>query len=274
MEAHTVSLGGYRHRVHTSVPAERLHAPVLALHGFGLDGIRSFRSVATRLRDDGVAVHALDLLGFGASAAPDRVYSLGLYAALIAEYAAMLDRPPLLVGHSMGGKIAAATAVHHPRCFSGYLLINPGGFSWMAPWLPPIASQRWTSTLLQQSWVQQHVLPHLPMGRFLAQPSTIKHALRLHDSHHALDLDATGLRSHLHTIRRPVTVLWGLDDPLLPLSTLDRLRDDLPQARIERLPHAGHLPMWDRPDTVADSVVRLVQEVDPTYEVDLTQKAG
>jgi pimeloyl-ACP methyl ester carboxylesterase len=264
MNVRTVSLGGYRHRVYTWTPAQRLHAPVLALHGFGLDGVRSFRPVAARLRDYGVAMHALDLLGFGASAAPNRIYSLALYAALIAEYADRLDRPPVLVGHSMGGKIAAATAVRHPQCFSAYLLINPGGFSWMAPWLPFIASPRWANALLQQSWMQRHALPHLPMGRFLAQPSTIEQALRLQDSHYALDLDATGLRPRLRAIHGPVSVLWGLDDPLLPPSTLDRLRDDLPQARIERLPSAGHLPMWDRPGAVADSVSSLVREILPT----------
>jgi len=264
MKAHTVSLGGYRHRVYTSIPAATAYPPVLALHGFGLDGIRSFRSVAALLQADGVALHALDLLGFGASAAPDRVYSVELYASLVADYATSLDASPVLVGHSMGGKIAAATAVLHPESFVGYLLINPGGFSWMAPWLPPIASRQWATVLLKASWMQRRVLPRLPMGRFLAQPTTIAQALRLQDSHYALDLDATGLRPHLRAIDQPVGVLWGLDDPLLPPSTLDRLRADLPQARIERLARAGHMPMWDRPQAVADSIGRWLRRVAPT----------
>ncbi len=268
MNARTVSLGGYRHRVYTSTPAAPSSPPVLALHGFGLDGVQSFRSVAALLQADGVALHALDLLGFGASAAPDRVYSADLYASLIVEYAAMLDQPPVLVGHSMGGKIAAATAVLHPERFAGYLLINPGGFSWMAPWLPPIASHGWTNALLRTPWIQRHVLPQLPMGHFLAQPTTTSQALLLQDSHYALGLDATGLRSQLRTIDRPVGVVWGLDDPLLPPSTLDRLRADLPQARIERLAGAGHIPMWDRPQAVADSIVRWLRRVAPTKKRD------
>jgi len=270
MKAHTVSLGGYRHRVYTSTPAEATRPPVLALHGFGLDGIRSFRPVAALLRDEDIALHALDLLGFGASAAPDGVYSMTLYASLIAEYAASLDAPPVLVGHSMGGRIAAAIAVLCPERFPGYLLINPGGFSWLAPWLPSVASHPWASALLQKPWMQRHVLPQLPMGRFLAQPAIIAQALRLQDSHYALDLDATGLRPQLRSISQPVHVLWGLDDSLLPPSTLNRLRADLPQARIERLAGAGHIPMWDRPQAVADAIEQWLRHVTPNKKSGMT----
>ncbi len=114
MQARSVRLGGYGHRGYTSIPADTDSPPVLALHGFGLDGRRSFRSVAAPAAEHGIALHALDLLGLEASDGPARVYSLQLYAALIAEYAATLDRPPVLVGHSIGGKIAAATAVLLP----------------------------------------------------------------------------------------------------------------------------------------------------------------
>jgi pimeloyl-ACP methyl ester carboxylesterase len=268
MDAHTVTLGGYQHRIYASIPPESRQPPILALHGFGLDGLRSFRPIAAPLRERSIALHAIDLLGFGASAAPNRVYSLKLYASLVAEGAALLNASPILVGHSMGGKIAAAAAVLHPHRFAGLLLINPGGFSWMAPWLPMVASPRWANALLRTEWVQRRVLPHLPMGRFLAHPTTIKQALRLQDSHYALDLDATGLRPRLRTIHQPVGVLWGLDDPLLPPSTLDRLRADLPQARIDRLPQAGHLPMWDCPDAVADRITRFMNQTAPIKKRD------
>lgn len=257
MNAHTVTLGGYRHRMYASTPPDAKHAPLLALHGFGLNGLRAFRPVAPSLQHHSIALYALDLLGFGASATPDRVYSLKLYASLVAEAADVLDGPPVLVGHSMGGKIAVAAAVLHPHRFAGVLLVNPGGFSWMAPWLPVLASRRWVSGLLRRPWMQRHVLSRLPMGHFLAHPTTIEQALRLQDSHYALDLDATGLRPRLRMIHRPVGIIWGLSDSLLPPSTLDRLRTDLPQALVYRLARAGHVPMWDQPDAFTDRVVRF-----------------
>lgn len=272
MDARTITLDGYRHRYYASVVPDTTLPPIVALHGFGLDGQRSFRSVASLLRDHGCSLYALDLLGFGGSATPDRVYSLELYATLVAEFAALQDGDPLpiLVGHSMGGKIAAATAILQPAASSGLVLVNPGGFSWMAPWLPPMASARSVNRLLQSSWIQRHVLPHLPMGRFLAQPGPIQQALRLRNSHYALDLDATGLRPQLRDIALPTAVLWGQRDLLLPPSTLDRLRADLPQARVHRLPASGHIPMWDAPAAVALRLSRFAHCIGYNHK----QKAG
>lgn len=258
MEAHTISLAGYPHRYYVSTADPISSPPIVALHGFGLDARRSFRTLATALRARGISLYALDLLGFGASATPNRVYSLDLYADLVTRFAAAIGPPaPVLLGHSMGGKIAVATTVLSSLRFAGVVLINPGGFSWMAPWLPYLASRRVTA-LLRRRWIRQHVLPRLPMGRFLARRSVIEQTLRLQRSHAALDLDATGLRARLRTVDGPVGVIWGLADPLLPPRTLDRLRADLPQARVYRLPQAGHLPMWDQPTAVAERIERFM----------------
>lgn len=259
MEAQSVSLGGYRHRYYAVPASGTPRHTVVALHGFGLDAYRSFRLVAPRLRARGVALYALDLLGFGASEAPNRVYSLAHYAALVSAFADAVEAAaPVLLGHSMGGKIAAATAVLYPGRFSGTLLVNPGGFSWMAPWLPHLASRRCVNALLRHRWVQTALLPRLPMGQMLARPEAVEQALRLRNSHFALDLDATGLRPRLRTIHRPVGVIWGKPDPLLPPSTLDRLRADVPHALVYPLPHAGHIPMWTAPAAVADRVDRFL----------------
>lgn len=262
VHAHTLTLNGYRHTCYRSLAPASSSPSVVALHGFGLDGYRTFRSVAHPLRQQGVTLYALDLLGFGASEAPERTYSLHHYAELLAAFSTRLDGPaPILLGHSMGGKIAAATAVLRPEAFAGVLLVNPGGFSWMAPWIPVLASTRATDALLRRPWMRRYVLARLPLGRLLARPKQARQALRLRRSHYALDLDATGLRERLRTIARPVGVLWGHGDAYLPAGTLDRLRDHLPQALVYRLPQAGHFPMWTAPDAFADVVVQFMQRI-------------
>ncbi len=263
MHAHTVMLDGYRHRYYAVAVPDSPYPPVVGLHGFGLDSYRTFHTVADPLRKRGIALYALDLPGFGKSEAPERLYSLRHYAALLAAFAAALDppAPPVLLGHSMGGKIAAAGAVLHPDTFAGLLLINPGGFSWMAPWIPVLASTRGANALLRRPWVRKHVLARLPLGRLIARPAQAEQALRLRRSHYALDLDATGLRARLGAIARPVGILWGHRDAYLPAGTLDRIRDQIPQALVYRLPRAGHFPMWTAPEAFADVVYRFVQRI-------------
>ncbi len=54
----------------------------------------------------------------------------------------------------------------------------------------------------------------------------------------------------------PVRLLWGADDRLTPPATFGRrLRARLPDAEWRELPGAGHIPMFDVPDTVADLIL-------------------
>ena len=48
----------------------------------------------------------------------------------------------------------------------------------------------------------------------------------------------------------PVTLLWGTKDMILPPWQAKRALRELPNARLVPLPGAGHVPMWDEPDTI------------------------
>lgn len=77
---------------------------VIALHGWGRRGT-DFDSVLTGL--DAIAV---DLPGFGASPVPDVALGARGYARLLEPLLDPLDEPPILVGHSFGGRVAVCLA--------------------------------------------------------------------------------------------------------------------------------------------------------------------
>lgn len=259
----TVTLHGFAHRYHTWSPDEPRTVPLLALHGFGTTGYRTFRYIAPRLVEAGTPVVAPDLLGFGESATPNANYSLTLYARLTAALARELDLGrPVLAGHSLGGKIAAATIALYPEAFAGLVLINPGGFSRYARWLPPVAQARATHWLLRQDWFLRYVLPRTPLGPVLGSADSLAQFFRLREAHYALDLDHTGLRDRLRTSRLPTQIVWGEDDPILPRSTTQRILRDLPHARLTYIPNAGHAPMKDRPDFTADVIAAFVRDLE------------
>lgn len=101
--------------------------PVVFLHSLaGHSG--QFAAQLGHLRQTRRAV-ALDLRGHGRSAAPeDANYSI---AAMARDVAATVDTLALervvLVGHSMGGLVAAAYAAEHPQRVAGLLLLDPSG---------------------------------------------------------------------------------------------------------------------------------------------------
>ncbi|RWO33974.1 MAG: alpha/beta fold hydrolase, partial [Mesorhizobium sp.] len=53
-------------------------------------------------------------------------------------------------------------------------------------------------------------------------------------------------------IRCPVKIIWGKDDPWIPLERGQALHALIPQASFETLPGVGHLPQLEAPDLVLE----------------------
>lgn len=105
--------------------------PMLLLHGWCSDRATFARQIdhfAPRLR-----TIAVDLPGHGASAKPERGYSIAFFADTIAGLIDALGLGPqvVLVGHSMGGTIALEMARRRPDAHAAVILLDP------APILPP-----------------------------------------------------------------------------------------------------------------------------------------
>jgi pimeloyl-ACP methyl ester carboxylesterase len=65
----------------------------------------------------------------------------------------------------------------------------------------------------------------------------------------------------LRSIRAPVLILWGKEDRLLPSTSAEDFRRNIPTADVEIIPGCGHIPQLERPaytrKRVRDFVARL-----------------
>lgn len=77
---------------------------VLALHGWGRDRT-NFAAVL-----DGIDAIALDLPGFGASPPPPEPWGAREYASAVAPVLDQFAAPPVVVGHSFGGRVGVCLA--------------------------------------------------------------------------------------------------------------------------------------------------------------------
>ena len=255
MDAGRLRLLGLQHTYHAWLPKAPRTSALVALHGFGVTGYRTFRHVAPQLEEAGIPMYAPDLLGFGGSEKPESGYSLRRYAALTLAFTEALGlERPFLLGHSFGGKVAAATVAIYPDRFAGLILVNPGGFSVFAPWLPLVADTPGVAWLFRQDWFARRVLPRTPLGSVFPDQANIEQFLRWRYAHRALDLDYAGLRPALRHLTLPTLLVWGDDDPILPRSTVRRLLRDLPHADVRMISDAGHAPMKDQPEAFAEVV--------------------
>ncbi len=124
-EAFTLQLPEHR------IAGERWTAPqrdgrpeVVLLHGGGQTR-HSWKRTAARLNAAGWAVAALDARGHGDSDwHPQGDYSIDGFANDLRAYIAGLERPPVLVGASLGGMTALIVEGEHPGSTSALVLVD------------------------------------------------------------------------------------------------------------------------------------------------------
>ena len=99
---------------------ERTAAPIVLLHGFA-QSAASWDGVA-RLLAKACPVIAFELVGHGGSDRPrdPASYALEVQAEALHAFLAGFETRPVVVGYSMGGRIALAAAVRDPRAFAAH----------------------------------------------------------------------------------------------------------------------------------------------------------
>lgn len=101
--------------------------PFILLHGFAQTPA-TWSSVSARLRAYGASVDAVPLYDMRSASVPDRpLLSLADLCDAIADRVRKSPQPPVLVGYSMGGRLAAETLVRHPDLPVAALVLESAG---------------------------------------------------------------------------------------------------------------------------------------------------
>lgn len=241
--------------------------PLLLLHGFGANAhtwakIRVMLSLRHR-------VFALDLKGFGQSPKPDAPgYSLGDHAEAVLGFIARRRLDELaIVGHSFGGAVAlqVALALRERRAARLRSLVLIGSMGWPQP-IPALFRALRTSGLgeaimsgIGPVWMVRLVMlmgyydPRRiedstvaayagPLGARATRRALLRTVRETSPEH----LEA--LLPRLSSIGAPVTLLWGRQDRVVPLSIATRLQAAIPGARLIVLDGCGHIPQEEFPD--------------------------
>jgi pimeloyl-ACP methyl ester carboxylesterase len=216
-----------------------------------------------------------DLPGWGASERkPGAVYGFPEQAANVDAFirATSPGVPVVLLGHSMGGGIAALAAARHPREIAKVGLLDAAGVRFKnnqfgldvlagknpfgvddeaslqryidivfhdadaKPWLPWPASSALIRKRRADAAFEQGVLDRI--GRSVESLLPGDEAVR---------------------IRQPTLLLWCRQDAVIDASALDLYAQRIPQARKVLLEGCGHMLLMERPREVADAVVALVE---------------
>ena len=193
-------------------------------------------------------VHAPTHPGFGASERPDWLETVSdlarFYLWTLQELG--LDKAHL-IGGFMGGWIAAEMAVMCPQVLSSLTLIGTAG---VRPTEGEIADifllgEEATNELAisNPDLLAIAVEPEDPFVRLRGREMTTRLCWKpyMHDP---------SLIHLLPRVQAPTLVLWGENDRIVPVSAGERIAEAMPNARLEVIAGAGHLPHIEKPDAV------------------------
>ena len=223
--------------------------PVVFVHGF-CQSSAYWAPTLERVAERGVAGIAVDLPGFGASAAMAGPYTLaGLADALARELDARGLSQVILVGGSMGGVVAQHFALRHSERVGRLLLVATGAYTAN----PALALEK-ADAMANATWNEEAVTPVVD-GFFLQRPSAAMLAeyrkIALSASQpaavEAARSNATNRTlDQLASIRVPTMIIQGRHDRARTPEHGAEMRDRISGSVLAVVEEAGHTPQLEQ----------------------------
>lgn len=255
---HSVDIDGFKMVYYESGPQD---APVLLLlHGFGGDADNW--TFFTPLFNKQFRVIIPDLPGFGQTgyiAGAD--YTLEKQVARLREFLDQLKVDKAhVVGNSMGGYIGAAFAANHPQRVLSLGLFNAAGVDMprKSPFYEAVLEGRNLLLVRERADFERllalvyHKKPYLP--GYLKNDITKKSIMVANDQDvifQGVFGELVWLDAHMPSITAPTLILWGDDDRVLDISSIDLFKAGIPHADVAIIPACGHVPMLEKPRETA-----------------------
>jgi pyruvate dehydrogenase E2 component (dihydrolipoamide acetyltransferase) len=238
--------------------------PILLVHGFGAD-LNTWMFTQPVLAE-GRRVIAVDLPGHGGSS---KEVGAGNAESLADAVEGALRELGVgrghLIGHSMGGAIAALLALRRPDLVSSLTLIASAG-------LGPEINATFTEGFVRVARRREagEILSLLVHDPALVSRTMVEDVLRykrldgvsaaltkISEAWFAGGCQSLDLAGRITTLTTPIQVIWGREDRIIPVAHAEALASRFPVHIIEQ---AGHLPHMEKAGEVNRLVNRFIEQ--------------
>lgn len=238
--------------------------PIVFVHGLGgcwqnwLENLPHFAAAGYR-------AIALDLPGFGYSPMPAWEISIPSYGRTVDQFCVELGLDgAALVGNSMGGFIAAESAIAMPGWIDRLVLVSAAGISHATMRREPVMAMARMMNLLNPLMARVNARglarPGLRQASFqgvLRHPQRIRRELLYEFSINAIGapgfmpaiatLTGYDFLDRLPQITIPTLLVWGRDDLVVPASDAPGYHERIQDSELQIFDDCGHVPMAERP---------------------------
>lgn len=257
--------------------------PLIAVHG-ALTSSRSFERLLEQPPPD-CRVIAADLPGHGRSPAPPTRLNgwRDLSKCLVALLDALEIETAHLLGHSMGGGISAYTAAEHPQRIRSLILIDAATLPFKVPLkgrIPrvPVLGELVFYYIYGESMFGRFFRDDIYFNEDKIDRDRMATYYREFDRNRKTALTAIRISAdpgpvsrRLSQIACPTLVLWGRDDPLIPLSVGEQTAAQIPDATLATISNCGHSPLEEATDAALRVITDFWQSLSGKESLDSTK---
>jgi pyruvate dehydrogenase E2 component (dihydrolipoamide acetyltransferase) len=244
--------------------------PIVFIHGLG-GSLSSWQLVMGGL----AATHrmtAVDLPGHGGSsksAPAEADYSVaGLANDIATTLSAGKRMPSVIVGHSLGGAVALKVATEHPELVAGLVLIDSAGLGSsigqeLLELMAGAAGAETARGLLSLFFEDQKLVTDRGVEEMAGyqEDGGWRAQQAISNSAFAGGTQSFGLESALSNIDKPVLLIWGENDRVIPLTDAVAALTLLPDVVLKVFPDTGHVPQVERAAEVVTAIDRFVRSL-------------
>jgi pimeloyl-ACP methyl ester carboxylesterase len=245
---------------------------VVLVHGFSVP-YYIWDPTITALAAADLRVLRYDLFGRGFSDRPDLPYTMELFVRQLKDLleALQVDSPVDLVGLSMGGPISAGFTDRYPERVRKLGLLDPAGFQTGRPLLYRLVSLPGLgefliglfANMIASNQPGDFYLPEkfpgypgqfLPQMQYQGFKRAILSTLRVGPLN-----ELTETYRRVGAQGRPVLLVWGTQDKVVPFKLSEKAWQILPQAEFHAIDQAGHIAHYERPEVVNPLLIEFLK---------------
>ncbi|WP_300020122.1 alpha/beta hydrolase [uncultured Roseobacter sp.] len=220
-------------------------------------------------------VHWYDMPGYGQSdKRPEQATALDVQGSVFSEMLAhwKLDRPRV-VAHDFGGAATLRAHLLHGCEFGKFALMNVVA---MRPWGSDFFDhvgrhvEAFTGLPLHihkavvEAYIRGALVNEIDSEDFskLVEPWLDEDDRRsfYRQFSQADECFTADVEPMFGQIRCPVTILWGADDPWIPLERGKALHERIPQSSFQSFPGVGHMPQLEAPRQIFEALAEFLRD--------------
>ena len=261
MQEHWANLNGLKIRYLESGKGNDRH--ILFIHGLGSSADR-WVGIPKSLSVNFHTI-SLDLPGFGESDKPKSMdYTIKNFRDIVIDFMNLLainDDKTSIVGHSLGGYIAAEVVMLNKIQVDNLVLIDSSGMlkkptalleEYLNVAMNPTTDK--VRNIFEQMVTDHTKIPLKLVESFIRRINlpNAKHAFKStleNSANTTIELERLKLID-----RVPTLIIWGTEDKVIPLEHSKLFKESIPSSHVEIIQDTGHAPFTEKPEQVCEII--------------------